>query len=102
MECLPLDEFQLTSSYGRRIDPFNGRFAMHAGIDLANQRRAPVHVTPPRVVTFMDWKGGFGKIGPDGILGKEEIMLIQLHAQAAAAKIRACNTSQRRTCPGFG
>ena len=28
-------------------------------------------------------------------------MLIQLPAQAAAAKIRACNTSQRRNLPGF-
>lgn len=58
----PLDEFRVTSGYGRRIDPFNGRFAMHAGIDLASRRRAPVHVTSPGVVTFVGWKGGFGKI----------------------------------------
>lgn len=58
----PLDEFRLTSGYGRRIDPFNGRFALHSGIDLASRRRAPVHVTSPGIVTFVGWKGGFGKI----------------------------------------
>jgi murein DD-endopeptidase MepM/ murein hydrolase activator NlpD len=58
----PLDEFRVTSGFGRRIDPFNGRFAMHGGIDLASRRRAPVHVTSPGVVTFVGWKGGFGKI----------------------------------------
>lgn len=58
----PLDEYRVTSGFGRRIDPFNGRFAMHAGIDLASRRRAPVHVTSPGVVTFVGWKGGFGKI----------------------------------------
>ena len=57
----PLDEFRLTSSYGRRIDPFTSRFALHSGIDMASRRRASVHVTSPGVVTFVGWKGGFGK-----------------------------------------
>jgi len=35
---------------------------LHGGIDLASRRRAPVHVTSPGVVTFVGWKGGFGKI----------------------------------------
>ncbi|MBT5570611.1 MAG: peptidoglycan DD-metalloendopeptidase family protein [Alphaproteobacteria bacterium] len=58
----PLDEFRLTSGYGKRIDPFTSRFALHSGIDLASRRRAPVHVTSPGIVTFVGWKGGFGKI----------------------------------------
>lgn len=58
----PLDEYRQTSSYGRRIDPFTKRYALHSGIDLASRRRAPVHVTSPGVVTFVGWKGGFGKI----------------------------------------
>lgn len=58
----PLDEFRLTSGYGKRIDPFTSRFALHSGIDLASRKRAPVHVTSPGVVTFVGWKGGFGKI----------------------------------------
>ena len=58
----PLDEYRLTSGYGRRIDPFTKGYALHGGIDLASRRRAPVHVTSPGVVTFVGWKGGFGKI----------------------------------------
>lgn len=58
----PLDEYRLTSGFGRRIDPFTKGYALHAGIDLASRRRAPVHVTSPGVVTFVGWKGGFGKI----------------------------------------
>ena len=58
----PLDEYRLTSGYGRRIDPFTKGYALHSGIDLASRRRAPVHVTSPGVVTFVGWKGGFGKI----------------------------------------
>ncbi|MBO6783457.1 MAG: peptidoglycan DD-metalloendopeptidase family protein [Alphaproteobacteria bacterium] len=58
----PLDEYRVTSGYGRRIDPFTSRLAMHGGIDLVSRRRAPVHVTSPGVVTFVGWKGGFGKV----------------------------------------
>ncbi len=58
----PLDEYRVTSSFGRRIDPFTSRLAQHSGIDLASRRKAPVHVTSPGVVTFVGWKGGFGKV----------------------------------------
>ncbi|MBS28896.1 MAG: hypothetical protein CL566_08255 [Alphaproteobacteria bacterium] len=59
---VPLDEFRTTSGFGRRIDPFTKRLAFHSGIDLASRRRAPVRVTSAGVVTFVGWKGGFGKL----------------------------------------
>lgn len=58
----PLDEFRVTSNFGRRIDPFTKRLALHSGIDMATRRRAPVRVTSPGIVTFVGWKGGFGKM----------------------------------------
>lgn len=58
----PLDEYRLTSGYGRRVDPFTKSLAFHSGMDMASRRRAPVHVTSPGVVTFVGWKGGFGKL----------------------------------------
>ncbi|MGB0572968.1 MAG: peptidoglycan DD-metalloendopeptidase family protein [Alphaproteobacteria bacterium] len=58
----PLDEFRVTSNFGRRVDPFTKRLAHHSGIDLASRRRAPVRVTSPGIVTFVGWKGGFGKM----------------------------------------
>jgi murein DD-endopeptidase MepM/ murein hydrolase activator NlpD len=58
----PLDEYRMTSSYGRRVDPFTKSLAFHSGMDMASRHRAPVHVTSPGVVTFVGWKGGFGKM----------------------------------------
>jgi len=58
----PLDEFRVTSNFGRRVDPFTKRLAFHSGVDMASRRRAPVRVTSPGVVTFVGWKGGFGKM----------------------------------------
>lgn len=58
----PLDEFRVTSNFGRRVDPFTKGLALHSGIDMASRRRAPVRVTSPGIVTFVGWKGGFGKM----------------------------------------
>jgi len=58
----PLDEYRVTSNFGRRIDPFTKRLAFHSGTDMASRRRAPVRVTSPGLVTFVGWKGGFGKM----------------------------------------
>lgn len=58
----PLDEYRVTSNFGRRIDPFTRKLAFHSGTDMASRRRAPVRVTSPGVVTFVGWKGGFGKM----------------------------------------
>ncbi|MDA0786822.1 MAG: peptidoglycan DD-metalloendopeptidase family protein [Proteobacteria bacterium] len=58
----PLDEFRVTSNFGRRVDPFTKRLAFHSGVDLASRRRAPVRVTSPGIITFVGWKGGFGKM----------------------------------------
>jgi len=58
----PLDEYRMTSGYGRRVDPFTKRLALHSGIDLASRRKASVMVTAPGTVTYVGWKGGYGKI----------------------------------------
>ncbi len=58
----PLDEYRMTSGFGRRVDPFTKRLALHSGIDLASRRKASVMVTAPGTVTYVGWKGGYGKI----------------------------------------
>lgn len=60
--ALPLNEFRITSSFGRRRDPFTGQLAMHPGVDFASRNRNPVHVTAPGTVAFVGWKGGYGKV----------------------------------------
>ncbi|HEX4572916.1 MAG TPA: peptidoglycan DD-metalloendopeptidase family protein [Dongiaceae bacterium] len=58
----PVDRYQLNSTFGIRRDPFNGRLAMHEGIDLANARLSPVLATSPGVVVFAGWKGSYGRM----------------------------------------
>ena len=58
----PMDEFRLTSGFGRRRDPFTRQLAMHPGLDFASGRKNPVYVTSPGRVALVGWKGGYGKV----------------------------------------
>jgi murein DD-endopeptidase MepM/ murein hydrolase activator NlpD len=55
-----VESFRETSGYGPRVDPFTGRPAFHAGLDLAAFERAPVVATSPGVVSFAGVKTGYG------------------------------------------
>lgn len=58
----PLNEFRVTSTFGRRRDPFTNRLAMHPGLDFASRNKNPIHATAPGTVAFVGWKGGYGKV----------------------------------------
>ncbi len=59
----PLTHYYVTSPYGKRRDPVNGRWAMHYGIDFGNRSaRDPVLATAPGVVEFAGWRGNYGKV----------------------------------------
>lgn len=63
---LPLDlpmsgEAEVSSTYGRRTDPFTKQPAFHAGIDFIGPNRAPVVATAPGVVVFAGRKGPYGR-----------------------------------------
>ncbi|MEQ9042654.1 MAG: peptidoglycan DD-metalloendopeptidase family protein [Alphaproteobacteria bacterium] len=58
----PLNRFYVASSYGRRDDPFNGRPAVHYGVDLSGQFKSPVLSTAPGVVVFAGRNGKYGKM----------------------------------------
>lgn len=53
---------RVTSGFGRRQDPFLGRQAMHAGIDLAAPRGTPVRATGSGTIRFAGWNGGYGRM----------------------------------------
>lgn len=59
---VPLDNFRVTSTFGRRMDPMSGRLAMHEGIDFVSAHRAEVRATSPGKVVFVGWRGGYGKL----------------------------------------
>ena len=60
--AVPLHGYYITSTYGKRRDPMNRRWALHHGLDFGSTPRAPVYVTAPGKVTFAGWKGNFGKM----------------------------------------
>jgi murein DD-endopeptidase MepM/ murein hydrolase activator NlpD len=52
-----------TSGYGVRSDPFKGRAAMHAGIDLAGPIGTPIYATADGVITDAGFNsGGYGNL----------------------------------------
>ncbi len=57
----PLDYYYLSSRYGMRKDPINGRRAMHHGIDMVPPFLERVLAPAPGVVTFSGRNGGFGR-----------------------------------------
>lgn len=57
----PLDYYYVSSHFGPRKDPINGRIAMHEGLDMGAKYRAPVYATAPGKVVFAGWNGGYGR-----------------------------------------
>lgn len=54
-------ETELSSGFGRRLDPFTKQWAFHAGLDLIGPRQAPVYSSAPGVVVFAGRKGPYGR-----------------------------------------
>jgi murein DD-endopeptidase MepM/ murein hydrolase activator NlpD len=59
----PVKMAAFTSGYGMRSDPFQGRAAMHAGIDLSGPIGTPIYATADGVVTTAGYNsGGYGNL----------------------------------------
>jgi murein DD-endopeptidase MepM/ murein hydrolase activator NlpD len=55
-------EVDMSSPFGMRMDPFNGRPAIHTGIDLRGDIGEPVHATAAGKVTIASREAGYGKM----------------------------------------
>ena len=58
----PTEGGWISSRFGRRIDPFNGRPAQHYGVDIANRSGAPILSASRGVVTFAGKMVDFGYV----------------------------------------
>lgn len=58
----PMKDYYFTSGFGRRKDPINRRWAMHAGLDMAGPRKQPVTAAAPGVVTRARRERYYGRI----------------------------------------
>ncbi|WP_095013104.1 M23 family metallopeptidase [Tsuneonella mangrovi] len=59
-DTLPLTRSYLTSRYGMREHPILGGQRMHTGVDLAAPTGSPVVAPQSGVVTYANWRGGYG------------------------------------------
>jgi murein DD-endopeptidase MepM/ murein hydrolase activator NlpD len=55
-------EGRLTSSFGERVDPFNGEGAFHSGIDISVPYGTPVHAASDGVVMLAENMNGYGRL----------------------------------------
>lgn len=64
IQTLPLGKpvkASVSSWYGKRKDPLNGKSAFHEGIDFRGRKGDPIYATADGKVTFAGNNGGFGK-----------------------------------------
>lgn len=58
----PVDTYYISSTFGKRRDPFTQRWAVHSGVDLGGRWKAPIHATAPGTVTKVGWNGPYGRM----------------------------------------
>lgn len=61
-QVMPARIENITSGFGFRRDPFNGRGAMHSGLDFKGQTGAPIHAAADGRVSFVGKKSGYGNV----------------------------------------
>lgn len=52
----------VSSQFGKRRDPINGRRAFHKGVDIAAPTNTPIFATASGVVTFAGTKAAYGRV----------------------------------------
>lgn len=58
----PANDVYMSSGFGKRKDPFTGRWAFHSGVDLAGHLKTHVFATAPGVVTHAARTGAYGNM----------------------------------------
>ncbi len=58
----PIKRGWMSSRYGKRTDPFNGRLAWHAGVDFAGKQGSDVVAVASGIVTWASNRYGYGKL----------------------------------------
>ena len=55
-------DYEITSGFGARVDPFTHHFGFHPGIDFAGPWGSPIHATAPGTVVYAGPRGGYGNM----------------------------------------
>jgi murein DD-endopeptidase MepM/ murein hydrolase activator NlpD len=58
----PVDNFYVSSGFGRRLDPFTQQWALHSGLDLVAREGTPVTAPAAGIVIAVDTDPGYGHV----------------------------------------
>ncbi len=58
----PIYGYQEMSQFGRRIDPFTGSLAFHAGLDMAGPANSKIYATADGKISFAGRQGAYGNM----------------------------------------
>lgn len=61
-QVVPHANQSITSNFGYRRDPFNGRAARHPGIDFRGKIGSPIYAAAPGTIVYAGWRGGYGRL----------------------------------------
>ncbi len=62
LHAQPVDSGYISSRYGMRNDPINGKYRKHNGIDIAAKKGSIIRAIGSGFVTFAGRKGGYGNV----------------------------------------
>jgi murein DD-endopeptidase MepM/ murein hydrolase activator NlpD len=57
----PVETMRMTSQFGYRTDPFQGRRKNHKGLDIAGPIGTPIYATADGTIGRAQWVSGYGK-----------------------------------------
>ena len=58
----PIDSGWISSRYGWRIDPINGKKALHRGMDFAAAKGAKIYTVAAGIVAYSGYRGSYGNV----------------------------------------
>lgn len=87
----PLSSIHVSSSFGRRLDPFTGGWANHQGVDYRAARGTPVYAVAHGTVTSARYNGGYG----NEVRIKHPSGMITIYAHLQRSSVRAGQTVKR-------
>ncbi len=58
----PVDQYRISSSFGKRRDPVTGKTSVHNGLDMAAPMKSSVYAPAPGKVVYSGWRGRYGRL----------------------------------------
>ncbi len=58
----PVQQFEISSSFGVRKDPFTGSFAQHLGLDMTSAYKSTILSPGEGKVVYQGWDGSYGRM----------------------------------------